>query len=331
MGKASRYFPAVGSFGHKWYPEDIVGSPLMATGNYWFVNSNLEPTGSGKSWDSAFSDFTDALSSVGSGDVIFMAPGTYTGNYSTPDETEARNVSVIGVAPGQPGIRGGVNLLPTSGASPIITNNASGWRYSNLCFRPGATSSGITLVADQNTTAYIAGTAGSISQGVTVDNCTFWGGGTGKYGIIAAGLADNNGINFANIINNHFVYLNATGASAIFAAASGNPNIGWNISGNMFESNRKGISTYANMGWVGSRIMDNTFGVGGVYASTEVLCDVSSTATPEVTGGNHFYGNGLGITKAQAAAGTYVLLNGYDNAGGNFCSDGIDTGIYKAT
>ncbi len=331
MAKKYRdYAPAL-KYGAKIYPEDIVGSPQMTTGDYWFVDSNKSTGSSGTSWEDAFSDLDEAFAAVGSGDVIYVAPGTYTGNYATEDDTGARNVSVIGVSPWMPGIRGGVNLVPTSGASPIITNNASGWRYSNMCFRPGATSSGIKLVADINTTAYIAGTAGSISQGVTIDNCMFWGGSTGKYGIEAAGLTDYNGIHYANIINNHFQYLNAAGASAIWAAAGGNPNIGWTITGNQFESNRNGITTYASMGWVGSRIVGNTFGVGGVYASTEVLCDVSSTATPEVTGGNHFYGNGLGITKAQAAAGTYILLNGYDNAGGNYCSDGIDTGIYKAT
>ena len=329
--KANRYYPQIGKEGMKWYPEDIVGLDGMTAGDYFFVDAAKSTGGAGKSWEDAFSDLDDAFLAVGNGDTIYMAPGTYTGNYSTPDETEAQNVSVIGVSPGMPGIRGGVNLAPTTSSSPIITNNASGWRYSNLCFRPGATSSGITLVADQNTSAYVAGTAGSISQGVTIDNCMFWGGGTGKYGIIAAGLTDYNGIHFANIINNHFQYLNAAGATAIWAAAAGNPNIGWTIAGNMFESNRAGIDTYANMGWVGSRIIGNTFSHYGVYATTEVLCDVTSTATPEVTGGNHFYNNGLGITIAEAAAGNYVLLNGYDYAGGNYCSDGMDTGIYKAS
>jgi len=182
--------PAVGTYGAKWYPEDIVGYPQMTTGDYYFVDAARTADGGGKSWEDAFADLDTALSAVGDGDVIYMAPGTYTGNYETEDETVSQNVSVIGVSPGMPGIRGGVNLVPTTSSSPIITNNASGWRYSNLCFRPGATSSGIKLVADQNTTAYIAGTAGSISQGVTVDNCMFWGGSTGKYGIEAAGLTD---------------------------------------------------------------------------------------------------------------------------------------------
>ena len=316
--------PAV-KYGAKWYPEDIVGLDGMTVGDYFFVDAAKSTGGAGKSWDDAFSDLDDALLAVGNGDTIYMAPGTYTGNYSTPDETEAQNVSVIGVSPGMPGIRGGVNLSPTTSSSPIITNNASGWRYSNLCFRPGATSSGIKLVADQNTTAYIAGTAGSISQGVTVDNCMFWGGGTGKYGIEAAGTVDLNGIHFANIINNHFMYLNATGAAAIYGASGGNPNIGWSVIGNTFESNKSCINCYTAMGWVGSRFERNSFGAQGVYAhATDGLVFVRATATPDVTGGNMFVDNFFGCTlTAYGATDAIIRTNGYDNGMGNWCTDGI--------
>ena len=328
MGKASKYMPAVGTFGHKWYPEDIVGSPQMTTGNYWFVDAALA-NGGGKSWEKPFSDLDEAFAAVGSGDVIYVAPGTYTGNYVTPDETEAQNVSVIGVTPGMPGIRGGVNLVPTVSSSPIITNNASGWRYSKLCFRPGATSSGIKLVADQNTTAYIAGTAGSISQGVTVDNCMFWGGATGKYGIEAAGLADYNGIHYANIINNHFMYHNAVGAAAIYGAEGGNPNIGWRVIGNQFSDNRSHINCYAAMGWVGSRFEGNSFPFWGVYAfALDGLVKVRATATPDVTGGNVFANNFFGCNKSDYNdSDASIRTNGYDTGIGNWCNDGIPTEV----
>jgi len=324
--KARDYFPPV-KYGARWYPEDIISLVGMTTGDFFFVDSSKSTGGAGKSWEDAFSDLDDAFLAVGDGDSIFMAPGTYTGNYSTPDETEAQNVNVIGVSPGMPGIRGGVNLVPTTSSSPIITNNASGWRYSNLCFRPGATSSGIKLIADQNTTAYIAGTAGSISQGVTVDNCMFWGGSTGKYGIEAAGLTDYNGIHYANIINNHFMYHNATGAAAIYSAASGNPNIGWRVIGNTFESNRSHINTYAAMGWVGSRFEGNTFPYNGVYASAlDGLVHVRATATPDVTGGNVFANNYFGCTLANySASNALISTNGYDYGLGNWCDDGIPT------
>ena len=185
------------------------------------------------------------------------------------------------------------------------------------------------MVADQTTTAYIAGTAGSISQGVTVDNCMFWGGGTGKYGIVAAGLTDYNGIHYANIINNDFMYLNATGAAAIYGAASGNPNIGWRVIGNKFESNRSHINCYAAMGWVGSRFENNSFPYLGVYAwALDGLVKVRATATPDVTGGNVFMNNYFGCTLANyAASDDLIRTNGYDTGMGNWCQDGIPTGV----
>lgn len=324
MGKASRYMPAVGTFGHKWYPEDIVGYPEMTIGNFWFVNSN-KVDGNGKSWEKPFADLQTALDSVSSGDVIYMAPGTYTGNYTCPDDTEARNVSVIGVNPGQPGIRGGVNLSPTSSASPIITCKASGWRFSKLCLRPGATSSGIKLYADISTTDYIAGVAGGIAQGVTVDNCMFWGGGTGKYGIESLGVEGTNSPHFVNIINNDFMYLNATGAAAIYGADGSNPNIGWRVIGNKFESNRSHINCHAKDGWVGSRFEDNTFPYNGVYASAlDGLVKVRATATPDITGGNVFANNFFGCNLTDySASNDMIQTNGYDHGMGNWCDDGI--------
>ncbi len=314
--------------GHKWYPEDIVGLDGMTTGDYWFVDA-ARSTGGGKSWDNAFSDLDDALAVVGDGDTIYMAPGTYTGNYATPDDTGARNVSVIGVSPGMPGIRGGVNLVPTTSSSPIITNNASGWRYSKLCFRPGATSSGIKLYADITTTAYIAGTAGGISQGVTIDNCMFWGGSTGKYGIESQGDEGVNSPHFVNVINNHFIYLNATGAAGIYGASDSNPHIGWQVIGNTFQSNRSHINCYAAMGWVGSRFENNTFPYLGVYASAlDGLLHIQATATPQYTGGNVINNNYFGTTLAlYGTSDALISTNTYDTGFGNWCQDGIPTTV----
>ena len=331
--KARNYMPAVGTYGAKWYPEDIVGYPQMTTGDYYFVDAAKSADGGGKSWDDAFADLDSALTAVSDGDVIYIAPGTYTGNYVTQKDNEAQNVAIIGVSPsGRPSWNSGVILAPTTGTSPALTIKASGYRVSNICFKPGTTSSGITLYADMSTANYLTGTVGSLCRGGTIDNCLFWGNSTGKYGIIAQGVTGTQAPNGWQIMGNKFIYLAATAASGIWFASGGNPCYDWNVEGNMFESCRAGIDTYAAMGLVGSRIMDNSFGIGGTYSSaTTCLVDVTATATPAVTGGNHFYRNGLGCTKAQAAAGTYVLLNGYDNAGGNYCSDGIDTGIYKAS
>ena len=326
--KARDFNPAV-KFGHKWYPEDIIGLDGMTAGDYWFVDSDRTADGSGKAWEEAFTDLDAAFLVAGHGDTIYMAPGTYTGNYTAPDDTVARNLSIIGVSPGRPGIRGGVNLVPTSSASPIITTKASGGRFSKLCFRPGATSAGIKLYADISTTNYIAGATGGIAQGVTVDNCTFWGGGTGKYGILSQGDEGVNSPHFVNVINNNFVYLNATGAAAIYGASDSNPHIGWNVIGNTFESNRSHINCYAAMGWTGSRFENNTLPYNGVYASAlDGLLHIQATATHAFTGGNVINNNYFGTTLAlYGTSDALISTNDYDVGFGNWCKDGIPTTV----
>jgi len=295
-------------------------------GDKWYVDATK--SGDGTSWVDAFSDLDEAFLAVGHNDAILMAPGTYTGNYTAPDDTVAQNLSVIGVAPGKPGIRGGVNLVASDSALPIITTKASGGRFSNLCFRPGATSSGIKLYADISTADYITGEDGGIAQGVTIDNCTFWGGGTGKYGIESQGDEGVNSPHFVNVINNDFIYLNAVGAAGIYGADDSNSHIGWTVYGNTFESCRSCINCHAKDGWVGSRFERNSFAYQGVYAhATDGLVFVRATATPDVTGGNTFVDNFFGCTlAAYAATDALIRTNGYDNGMGNWCTDGIPTG-----
>jgi len=292
-------------------------------GNKYYVDS--AKSGDGTSWDKAFADLDDAFEIVGHNDGILMAPGTYTGNYTAPDDTVARNLSVIGATPGRPGIRGGVNLVASDSSLPVITTKASGGRFSKLCLRPGATSAGIKLYADISTTNYIAGATGGIAQGVTIDNCTIWGGGTGKYGILSQGDEGVNSPHFVNVINNNFVYLNATGAAGIYGADDSNPHIGWTVYGNTFESCKSCINCHAKDGWTGSRFERNSFGGQGVYAfATDGLVFVRATATPDVTGGNMFVDNFFGCTlTAYGATDAIIRTNGYDMGIGNWCYDGI--------
>jgi len=303
----------------------------MTTGDYFFVDSGKSTGGAGKSWSDAFSDLDDAFSAVGDGDVIYMAPGTYTGNYTTEDDTVARNVAVIGVGPSMPGIRGGVNLTHSEEDEPVITAKASGWKFSNLCLRPGDSSSGIKLYADITTQNYIDGVAGGIAQGVTVDNCTFWGGGTGKYGVEFQGDSGVNSPHFCKIINNHFIYLAATGGAGIFANSDSNPIIGTHIIGNFFADCRNDVDTYADIGYVGSLIKGNTFSVGGVYYMkreifNDSLLNIMATATPNSTGGNMIVENYFGCTVSHYgddSSTDWVRCNGYDQGMGNWCEDGI--------
>ena len=125
------------------------------------------------------------------------------------------------------------------------------------------------------------------------------------------------------------MYLNATGAAAIYGTAGGNPNLGWRVIGNKFESNRSHINCYAANGWVGSRFEGNSFPYNGVYASAlDMLVNVRATATPDVTGGNAFVNNYFGCTLTQYGSGdTSIRTNGYDYGAGNWCSDGIPVAV----
>jgi len=325
--KANTQFPL---YGAKWYPEDIVGLDGMTAGNYYFVDADKSAGGGGLSWGDAFSDLDVALEVVGNNDTIYMAPGTYTGNYSTPDDTEARNVSIIGVSPGLPGIRGGVNMVHDSESLPVINVLASGWRVSRLCLRPGTSSSGIQVTADISTTDYINGVAGSISQGVIVDNCMFWGGSTGKYGIVYQGSTGVNAPHYSKVINCHFDYMNATGGAAIFNASSSNPIRGAHIYGNTFANNKSHINTYTQMGWVGSRFERNTFTLYGSDATAhDGLMDIRATATPTLTGGNAIVDNFFGCTLSEYNSGTWIRTNDYDFGIGNWCADGIPVNVIE--
>jgi len=309
--------------GARWHPEDIIGFP-MTTGDYYFVDAARSADGGGKEWEDAFADLDTALSTVSSGDTIYMAPGTYTGNYSTPDDTGARNVSIIGVSPGsRPGIRGGVNMVHSEEDEPVLNIKASGWRASNICFRPGTSSSGIQLTADITTQNYIDGVAGGIAQGVTIDNCMFWGGSTGKYGIVFQGSTDVNAPHYAKIVNNHFQYLYADNAAAIWVASSGNPINGAYVYGNAFTSNYSNIDTYAAMGFIESRFERNSMMYYGAYGMMRgYLVNVRATATPDVTGGNAFVDNFFGCTEAQYAdTDGHIRTNGYDYGMGNWVLD----------
>jgi len=328
-------FPnGITSFG---VPLPSCGSGAGIFGKVYFVDQlhvRSNDGNQGISTDRPLKTIQAAVTKARDNDTIYVAPAVYTENIVTLDDLYSRNVSLIGCGgASMPGWDEGVRIVPSTTSSPCLQIKASGWKVSGICFWPGATSSGIEFYADMTSANFRTGTvAGSLCRGGEVSNCLFWGNSTGKYGIVWQGVTGTQAPASQNIWNNKFAYLAATAASGIWIASGGNPVYNLQIIGNQFESCRAAIDTYASMGIVGSRITDNTFGTGGTYSSaTTCLVDVSATATPAVTGGNHFYRNGLGCTKAVAAAGTYILLNGYDNAGGNYCSDGIDSGIYKAS
>lgn len=77
MGNAARYFAPVGTFGHKWYPEDIItGNPF---GEHYFVDfDNGSDNATGKAVDQAFKTMGTAYAAVttGNNDTIHARGGS---------------------------------------------------------------------------------------------------------------------------------------------------------------------------------------------------------------------------------------------------------------
>src|SRR3989337_897379 len=145
MGRASKCFSPVGTFKHKWYPDDIIdGNTPIEGGNVWFVDGDKSTGGSGKSWEDAFgeSDFdgklSDFPSTIAAGDVIYVAARTMAQtdtdptSYTTNLTIDIPQVSIIGVSRGR--TQGGLPQLKVGGTTTqaIITIAAPGCLIANL-------------------------------------------------------------------------------------------------------------------------------------------------------------------------------------------------------
>src|SRR3990167_7282402 len=104
------------------------GGVVPTMGEVWYVNpSHTGAFGEGKSTDHPFQTFQEALDKVGPNDTIYLAPGSYAGNWTTPTTAIAPNVKVIGVNGADiPSWEGGVIMTPSVSSSPIINCIAKG-------------------------------------------------------------------------------------------------------------------------------------------------------------------------------------------------------------
>jgi hypothetical protein len=310
MSSARDYFPPV-KYGAKWQPGDVVGGGSTA-GTYGKVYWCIKSTGGQyerfrDDYDVKYADgnssvqssLTTAMALTKNGDVIYLGPGDWTGNYTTPANTVARDVAIIAMNGVTSGVGGRTWMGATTASSPIITVQARGWRISGIEFTPGATSSAITL----------SGTNANYFQ---MDNCTTY---TGKYGLL------NGGTHFVKVLNNHFTYLNATSSIAI-GALTGIGGQHWDIIGNLFSDNDSHINFGSTRGLFSSRIERNTFIRGGVWTISTVLLDNRNTSD---TGGTAVVDNFFDITKTQYgddASTAFVRTQSRDWGAGNHCNDG---------
>lgn len=173
MGKASKFFPAVGSFGHKWYPEDLVGVGFMTkSAKYWFVDGDRSVSGNGKSWDKAFITIQEGVTAAGSGDVVFVAEKAitdFTGDPTNYAETiiipaTKPHLSLIGLSRGL--TQGGLpQIKKGSGSTALLTVRAAGCMIANLGFNGASSTGGGILLDDDYSTKTAFGT--------TITGCHF--------------------------------------------------------------------------------------------------------------------------------------------------------------
>ena len=250
--------------------------------------------------EKVYTSLSSAMAATKHNDCIRVAGGDWTGNYTTPANSVARDVSIVGMGTGMQS--GKVWAGATVSSSPIFTIQARGWRISGFEFYPGATSSAITL-------------SGTNANWFQVDNCSTW---TGKYFLLNAGA------HFVKVYNNKIIGLNATGSIGIGALAG----IGgqyWDIKGNFFSDNYNHINFGSARGLFASRIEGNTFVRVGAFRTAVVLLDNRNTSN---TGANAIVGNYFDCTKTQYgddASTAFIRTQARDFGAGNSCNDGVPT------
>lgn len=255
MGKASNYFPPVGTFGHKWHPEDIAGFVgLPHVGNIFYVDptNGSDTANAGKRQDDAFATITQAESELTdyNHDVVVLVSGGTGGTAETAAVTWDKNYChLIGnAAPTRISQRARV-IQTTDEVDPCFTISGSGCIFSNVQLATYQASNDVlvNMTGDRNyfSNVHFAGvghaTAGDDSSARdltltgshenTFDKCMF--------GLdTVARSTSNASIDFAIASKNTFsdcvVQINADNTGALMLKSTGATGCsGWNHFNNM--------------------------------------------------------------------------------------------------
>ena len=255
--------------------------------NYYVDGTNGASTNNGLSWAQAFTtiqaafDAATTLATRG-GVKIFVAPGGYAEDLTTPLNSATPFGELIAVNPTPVRSFGAVWLSPATASTPILTVQARGWRISGFEFDPNA--GGAIVIGGT--------TAGNNAAGTVIEDCLFNGGSVALFGIDWQSNISGNPL--CVVRNNTFYAFDpGTTAACLKCSASGIDQPGLAIiEGNQFS----GSDNYIDMnprGFKSSIIRYNTF----FAADADEKFDNTGGSNCQV------YGNAMG--------GAYTLVGGY--------------------
>lgn len=265
----------------------------MGKGYHYFVDSvSGNNSYGGRSWRTAMSTLTYALTVVSAHDVIHLS-GSFNEAVIVP--YALNDLTIIG---GDFNSRT-ARIKYGSGGSPCITVRAERVNLLNLFIEPPSNSSGIAVERTGGSTTYYA-------NNTVIKNCEFW---TGKYGVDFGREGSHNVL----IENCQFRNMRATGATAIAASVNGQP-IRARIKNCLFRGNVNHIV----VGLVDSEIVDCQV----MDASSQ---SQSTTLKIDLRNGSDNFVNGCRLGGTYSNAGGYYASGVTDDWTGNFIAGGLTT------
>lgn len=269
----------------KAYDPMAVLSAAGTKGKYIYVDASKGPSGSGKSWDSAYDTLTKAVAVAVSGDVVVVAPGSY---------DEALVIDVSGVTFVGAGRRGSASVAPSTVDAVAITVDGSAARVSGVQL--------LNLGAEGNGTGGGLHVKGDI-RGFRAYGCKFEG------GAFAAKLESTADGDVADTIlqDNEFAW--TTTALDIVVSGGGDPVTQTLVKGNLFHN-------YTDDGVVNSGahsadlwIVENVFANQEDGSEPTQYLDIDVASTTGVVTGNKFATTVLAAAKLALAAGVLFVGN----------------------
>ncbi|KKL24177.1 hypothetical protein LCGC14_2417930 [marine sediment metagenome] len=174
MGNAKRYIRSL-ALGHLIYPESLAsgGGLPLESGRVHYVDGDLTPTGTGRTWGAAFNTIAGAISEASAGDVLRIATLTMSSGAADPSSYEENltipaakgSLSLIGTYRGK--TQGGLPQLKDGATTTqeIIRVRAPGCVISDLGFN-GAGNTGGGVLLDESG-------SGNTAFGTTIQGCHF--------------------------------------------------------------------------------------------------------------------------------------------------------------